>query len=109
MYLYMTELCDENIKKIELTCLEHNKFKGFGEYSNKLLKDNENRINELIELCKKEYPNIDNYFLWVCACDYMLEELGIKNDNNNNNWEEVRKKVIEERKNTLYETMQLIN
>ena len=107
MYLYMTELNDDIIEKVELTNLEHNKFKGFGEYSNKLLKDNENRINELIELCKKEYPNIDNYFLWVCACDYMLEELGIKNDNNN--WEESRKKVIEERKNTLYETIQLIN
>jgi hypothetical protein len=37
----------------------------------------------------------------------MMEELGIKNENND--WEEVYKKVVEERKNTLYETMELIN
>ena len=56
---------------------------------------------------KKEFPNIDNYLLWVCACDYMMEELGIKNENNE--WEEVHKKVVEERKNTLYETLELNN
>ena len=106
MYLYMTEV-QEEIEKIELTYLEHNKFKGFGEYKNEVLKQNENRINELMEQCKKEFPNIDNYLLWVCACDYMMEELGIKNENND--WEEVYKKVVEERKNTLYETMELIN
>ena len=98
---------NDEIEKIELTYLEHNKFKGFGEYKNEVLKQNENRINELMEQCKKEFPNIDNYLLWVCACDYMMEELGIKNENND--WEEVYKKVVEERKNTLYETIELIN
>ena len=34
MYLYMTEV-QEEIEKIELTYLEHNKFKGFGEYKMK--------------------------------------------------------------------------
>lgn len=106
MYLYMTEVKEE-IEQIELTYLEHNKFKGFGEYKNEVLKQNESKINELMEQCKKEFPNIDNYLLWVCACDYMMEELGIKNENND--WEEVYKKVVEERKNTLYETMELIN
>ncbi len=29
---------------------------------------------------KKEYPNIDNYLLWLCAVDYVLEEKGLKKD-----------------------------
>ena len=101
-------MAETEIEKIELTYLENNKFEGFGEYKNEILKENENRINELMEQCKKEFPNIDNYLLWVCACDYMMEELGIKNDNNNE-WEEVYKKVVEERQKTLYETIELIN
>ena len=57
-----------------------NRFKGFGEYNNELLKEHEGRINELVELTKQEYPTMDNYFLWLCAVDYMMEELNIKND-----------------------------
>ena len=50
MYLYMTEihalLCsdvvtNDEIEKIELKYLEHNKFKGFGEYKHEILKQNE--------------------------------------------------------------------
>ena len=26
----------------------------------------------------KEYLNLDNYFIWMAAVDYMMEELGIK-------------------------------
>jgi len=59
---------------------KRNKFKGFGEYTNQLLKDNEGRINDLIELTKQEYPTIDNYLIWLCAVDYMMEELNIKKD-----------------------------
>ena len=59
---------------------EKNRFKGFGEYNNELLKEHEGRINELVELTKQEYPTMDNYFLWLCAVDYMMEELNIKND-----------------------------
>ena len=57
---------------------ERNKFKGFGEYTNELLKENEGRINELVEMTTKEFPNLDNYFIWMAAVDYMMEELGIK-------------------------------
>ena len=57
------------------------KFKGFGEYNNDLLKENEGLINSLIELTKNEYPNMDNYFIWLCAVDYVMEELGIKKEN----------------------------
>lgn len=34
----------------------------------------ENRVNELVELSLKQFPNVDKYFLWVCAVDYVLKE-----------------------------------
>ena len=34
----------------------------------------ENRVNELVELSMKEFPDMDKYFLWVCATDYVLRE-----------------------------------
>ena len=40
---------------------ERNKFQGFGEYTNKILKENKKRINELVEMTKLEYPQMDNY------------------------------------------------
>jgi hypothetical protein len=61
---------------------ERNKFKGFGEYTNELLKEHEGRINDLVELTKQEFPTMDNYLIWLCAVDYMMEELNIKTDNN---------------------------
>ncbi len=57
---------------------ERNKFKGFGEYTNELLKDHEGRINDLVELTKQEYPTIGNDLIWLCAVDYMMEELILK-------------------------------
>jgi hypothetical protein len=57
-----------------------NKFKGFGEYNNPILKENEARINELVEITKKTFPEIDNFLIWVMAVDYMIEELGIKKE-----------------------------
>ena len=72
----MTEKNDKTIYGYE-----KQKFKGFGEYNNEILKEHEGRINELIELTKNEVPDIDNYFIWLCAVDYVMEELGLKNDN----------------------------
>ena len=57
---------------------EKQKFKGFGEYNNDILKEHEVLINELIELTKKEFPTVDNYFIWLMAVDYVMEELGLK-------------------------------
>jgi hypothetical protein len=34
---------------------EKNRFKGFGDYNNELLKENEGRINELVDLTKQEF------------------------------------------------------
>ena len=53
---------------------ERAKFNGFGTYKLPI----EERVNEIMEMTKKEYPTIDNYLLWVCAVDYVLEEKGQK-------------------------------
>ena len=57
--------------------VERAKFEGFGTYKLPI----EERVNEIIEATKKEYPNIDNYYLWLCAVDCVLEEKGLKKDN----------------------------
>ena len=41
--------------------------------------DNE-RLTQLIELCKQEYPDIDPYIIWVYSMDYLLNEQGIYAD-----------------------------
>ena len=57
--------------------VERAKFEGFGTYKLPI----EERVNEIMEATKKEYPNIDNYLLWICAVDCVLEEKGLKRDN----------------------------
>ena len=54
--------------------VERAKFNGFGTCKLPI----EERVNEIIEATKKEYPNMDNYLLWLCAVDYVLEEKGLK-------------------------------
>ena len=83
---------------------EKNKFKGFGEYNNDLLKENEGRINELVELTKQEYPTIDNYFIWMAAVDYLMEELNIKNDTNGKS---LYDDFLKERNKTVYNSVEL--
>jgi|APCry1669191674_1035369.scaffolds.fasta_scaffold115012_2 hypothetical protein len=34
----------------------------------------ENRVNELVELSMKEFPDVDRYLLWLCAIDYVVKE-----------------------------------
>lgn len=84
---------------------ERNKFKGFGEYTNKTLKENEKRINELVEMTKLEYPQIDNYFVWLCACDFVMEELGIKNDTDLG--KSLYEEFLKERKTFIYNNVDL--
>ena len=50
---------------------ERAKFKGFGTYEKYDMND---RVNELMKLCKKEYPTIDNWLLWVQVVDYVLKD-----------------------------------
>ena len=41
--------------------------------------DNE-RLTQLIEVCKHEYPDIDPFIIWVYSMDYLLNEQGIYGD-----------------------------
>ena len=41
--------------------------------------DNE-RLTQLMELCKQEYPDIDPFIIWVYSMDYLLNEQGIYAD-----------------------------
>ena len=75
------------------------KFDGFGKY--KL--DIENRVNEILEQTKKEYPTIDNYLLWLCAVDYVLEEMGLKKDTDEGT--QLYEKYLKERKTFIYNTV----
>jgi hypothetical protein len=56
--------------------VERAKFDGFGTYKLPI----EERVNEIIEATKKEYPNMDNYLSWLRAVD-VLEEKGLEKDN----------------------------
>ncbi len=84
---------------------ERNKFKGFGEYTNEILKENEGRINDLVELTKQEYPTIDNDLIWLCAVDYIMEELNIKTDSNYG--ESMYDDFLKERKKFIYNSVEL--
>ena len=84
---------------------EKNKFKGFGEYNNELLKENEGRINELVELTKKEFPTIDCYFIWMSAVDYMMEELKIKKDSESG--KQFYEDFLKERNKLIYNSVEL--
>ena len=84
---------------------ERNKFKGFDEYTNQILKDNEKRINELVEMTKLEYPQIDNYFLWLISVDFVMEELGIKN--NTVLGKSLYEDFLKERKTFIYNSVDL--
>ena len=84
---------------------ERNKFKGFGEYTNELLKEHEGRINDLVELTKQEYPTIDNYLIWLCAVDYMMEELNIKTGNSSG--KSMYDDFLKERNKFIYNSVEL--
>ena len=67
----------------------------------------EERVNELVELCKKEYPSLDLYLLWVQAVDYVLEEKGLKKDTDEG--EKMYNEYLKERQNLIYNSVKLCN
>ena len=69
--------------------------------------DIENRVNEILEQTKKEYPTIDNYLLWLCAVDYVLEEMGLKKDSDEGT--QLYEKYLKERKTFIYNTVNVEN
>ena len=80
---------------------ERAKFNGFGTYKLPI----EERVNEIMEMTKKEYPTIDNYLLWVCAVDYVLEEKGLKKDNENG--VKMYEEYVKQRKTLIYNTVHM--
>ena len=80
---------------------ERAKFTGFGTYQLPI----EERVNEIMELTKKEYPNIDNYLLWLCTVDYVLEEMGLKKDGEKG--AKMYEEFLKERKTFIYNTVQI--
>lgn len=56
--------------------------------------DNE-RLTQLIEACKQEYPDIDPFIIWVYSMDYLLNEQGIYGD------EKVAQKLYEQSRSEL--------
>ena len=79
--------------------VERAKFEGFGTYKLPI----EERVNEIMEATKKEYPNIDNYLLWVCAVDCVLEEKGLKRDNEDGL--KLYEQYVNQRKIFIYNTV----
>ena len=78
------------------------KFEGFGTYKLPI----EERVNEIMEATKKEYPNIDNYLLWLCAVDYVLEEKGLKQENVDG--VKMYEEYVKERKIFIYNTVKVV-
>ena len=81
--------------------VERAKFEGFGTYKLPI----EERVNEIMEATKKEYPNIDNYLLWVCAVDCVLEEKGLKRDNEDGF--KLYEQYVNQRKIFIYNTVKI--
>ena len=82
--------------------VERAKFEGFGTYKLPI----EERVNEIMEATKKEYPNVDNYLLWLCAVDYVLEEKGLKKDNDDG--VKMYEENMKERKTFVYNTVKVV-
>ena len=84
------------------------KFEGFGTYKLPIEERvNEERVNEIMEATKKEYPNVDNYLLWLCAVDYVLEEKGLKKENEDG--VKMYEQYLEQRKIFIYNTVKVVD
>jgi hypothetical protein len=58
-----------------------------------------------MEATKKEYPNIDYNLLWLCAVDYVLEEKGLKKDNNEG--VKIYDEYVKQRKILIFNTVKV--
>lgn len=69
----------------------------------------EERVAELMKMCKNEFPNIDNYLLHTQVVDYILhDEMKLEREN----LEEARKAYVaawKEKQTLIYESVQLVN
>jgi len=71
------------------------------------------KVDKMVENCKKLYPDIPDYCLWVLACDYYLKEG--KEEEDDDVEENIKKEALEayekakkELENTKYETIKVV-
>jgi hypothetical protein len=76
------------------------------------------KVDKLVENCKKLYPDIPHYCLWVLACDYYINEDKDEEDEDKNEKEkreQIKKEALEnflnakkEFETTKYDTINVI-
>ena len=73
------------------------------------------KVDKLVENCKKLYPDMPDYVLWVLACDYYTHEEEEDDDEIKQEREEIKKEALEaflkareELKTTQYENIKVI-
>ena len=72
------------------------------------------KVDKMVENCKKLYPDIPDYCLWVLACDYYLkegkeeEEDGEETINRKKEALEAYEKAKKELETTKYETIKVV-
>ena len=50
------------------------------------------KVDKMVENCKKLYPDIPDYCLWVLACDYFLKEGKEDGDDDDDDEETINRK-----------------
>ena len=71
------------------------------------------KVDKMVENCKKLYPDVPDYCLWVLACDYYLKEGKEEEEeeetiNRKKEALEAYEKAKKELENTKYETMKVV-
>jgi len=73
------------------------------------------KVDKMVENCKKSYPDIPDYCLWVLACDYYLKEGKEEDDDDDEETINRKKEALEayekakkELENTKYETIKVV-
>ena len=74
------------------------------------------KVDKLVENCKKLYPDIPDYCLWVLACDYYIHgEKDEEDEDTKKEREQIKKEALEaflkakdEFKTTEYENIKVI-
>ncbi len=71
------------------------------------------KVDKLVENCKRLYPDVPDYVLWVLACDYYIKEVN-EFDSDDEEYikikekgKEAYEKAKEELKTTKYENIQI--
>ena len=77
------------------------------------------KVDKLVENCKKLYPDIPDYVLWVLACDFYIHEAKNEDDDEDEETkqerEQIKKEALEaflkakdEIKTTKYENIKVV-